>query len=393
MLAASTDGITWTGAGASIFTQWGNCVAWNGTIWVAGGQGTNSLATSPDGSNWTVRSSPLNTVVFAVAWNGSYWLASGSGTSDYLMRSSNGIDWTGLGAASPLVGFMYGIAWNGTMWLMVGQGTLLTSPEGSTWTQRGGSLGVGPWYSVAWSGSVWVVGGYNGGNSATVISSSNGIDWVTRISTSTSTGFGECLAVAWNGSLWVALADNPGGSFSNTLATSIDGLTWTMRGNTMGMTTGTVSRPWGLTWNGNYWVGACKGNYNIVTSRDGITWTGLVNGVNSPFSLTGHGIASKRVLPFIGTSPIPYDTRLYPYLSLAIAYDSSPRLYPLMYSQINYTYTTASPITGFWLAPNAFLRLNTSGGSNDYSNTTTAWVLTDLSASPKTISSYRLYFI
>ena len=290
---------------------------------------------------------------------------------------------------------MYGIAWNGTMWLMVGQGVLATSYNGSNWTQRGGSFGSGAWYSVAWSGTVWVVGGYNGTTGSTIISSPDGVNWSSRIGTSTTTGFAECLAVAWNGSLWVAIADNPGGSFSNTLATSIDGLTWTTRGNAMGMTTATVSRPWGLTWNGNYWVGACKGNYNIITSRDGITWTGLVNGVDSPFSLTGHGIASKRVLPFIGTSPIPYDTRFYRNLILAHLLDNNDISYSLTYSEIstNYFVGGLGYVSAIRLMPGTYLRINTSGPYFEYSNTTSEITFQNVSSSSISISSYLAYFI
>ena len=47
--------MNWTGVTASttIFSTNGLGVAWNGTRWVAGGQGTNSIAYSSDGITWT----------------------------------------------------------------------------------------------------------------------------------------------------------------------------------------------------------------------------------------------------------------------------------------------------------------------------------------------------
>jgi hypothetical protein len=53
-IAYSTNsGSTWTGLGTSIFSTSGNSIAWNGTYWIAGGSGTNTTAYSTDGVNWT----------------------------------------------------------------------------------------------------------------------------------------------------------------------------------------------------------------------------------------------------------------------------------------------------------------------------------------------------
>ena len=55
-LAYSDNGIDWTEStsGNSKFTVACNAVAWNGTRWVAGGYGTNPLAYSDNGITWTV---------------------------------------------------------------------------------------------------------------------------------------------------------------------------------------------------------------------------------------------------------------------------------------------------------------------------------------------------
>jgi hypothetical protein len=79
-LAYSTDGITWSAStnGNSIFTGLVAGLAWNGSLWVAGGQGTNTLAYSYDGITWS-GSTNGNSIISAsargIAWNGSLFVA------------------------------------------------------------------------------------------------------------------------------------------------------------------------------------------------------------------------------------------------------------------------------------------------------------------------------
>ena len=72
-IAYSTNGTTWTGVtgSASIFL-YGTGIAWNGTMWVATGNGTYSIAYSPDGIHWTgvPASSPtIFSTGYNVEWN------------------------------------------------------------------------------------------------------------------------------------------------------------------------------------------------------------------------------------------------------------------------------------------------------------------------------------
>jgi hypothetical protein len=70
----------------------------------------------------------------------------------------------------------------------------------------------------------------------------------------------------------------------------------------------------GISWNGTYWIAGGAGATNTIAySSNGITWTGLLKTV---FSTRGNGIASRRVLPYIGlevTKPsgINYGNYLY----------------------------------------------------------------------------------
>ena len=287
-LAYTYDGVKWNGLGTTVFSNRGWKVAWNGSLWVAVGQGTNTIATSADGINWTGRGTTMFSTYGAnVAWNGSLWVAVGAGTNT-IATSADGINWTGHGTTI-FSNYGAGVAWNGSLWVAGGNGTnsLATSVDGITWTGLGTTIFSSYGSSVAWNGSLWVAGG-NGTN--TLAYSYDGINW-TGLGTTifSSDGYG----IAWNGSLWVAV-----GLGTNTLATSVDGINWTGLGTTIFSNLGLS-----VAWNGSLWVAVGSGTNTIATSVDGITWTGLGTTI---FSILGCGVASRRVLPYVGTDPIPY---------------------------------------------------------------------------------------
>lgn len=104
LMYSRDGGMTWTGLGTSIFSTSGWCAAWNGTMWVAGGQGTNVIAYSYDGVNWTgipdISIGPFNTMVSvrSVSWINGLWVAV-NGSTDVAL-SNDGINWTGYSGIS-----------------------------------------------------------------------------------------------------------------------------------------------------------------------------------------------------------------------------------------------------------------------------------------------------
>ena len=313
-LGYSYNGTEWYGLGTSIFSSNGNAAAWNGSLWVAAGYGsTNSLAYSPDGINWT----GLGQTIFAgsgldIAWNGTMFVAGGGGTNN-LAYSYNGIDWTGLGTIN-WTSATYAVGWNGLLWVAGGlDGHALTtnsfaySFDGINWNSSSASI-FNVCYDIAWNGSLWVAVGY--GPSDSIAYSSNGINWsgATTNVFSNNGGFG----VAWNGSLWVAV-----GYATNKIAYSSDGSNWTVASTSIFVTGG-----YGITWNGSLWValGGNAGTNTIATSPDGITWTGLGR---STFSTRVNSAVSRRVLPYIGTSPAPQIPSTIPILGLQYKVDSA----------------------------------------------------------------------
>jgi hypothetical protein len=279
-IATSTDlGLTWTGRGATSFTTAGYGVAGPATydvstatigLYVAVGQGGNTIATSTDGINWTGRGS---TVITSYGWgvaygkdtsNNNLWVAVGTG-GNTIASSVNGITWTGRGQ-TVITSSAYGVAFgkdgsNNNLWVAVGNGgnSIATSTNGITWTGRTGTTVFTSYgFGVAYANGLWVAVGSGGNGIAT---STNGINWTGRGSTVIdSVGYG----VAYGNGLWVAVAYG-----RNTIATSTDGINWTGRGSTVFTDVG-----YDVAYGNGLWVAVGKGGNTIATSTNGINWTG-----------------------------------------------------------------------------------------------------------------------
>jgi hypothetical protein len=70
-IATSTDGITWTGRGITVFSSAGNDVTWNTKRWIACGSGGNTIAYSYNGTTWYtgVNTTSLFTNAIAIGTN------------------------------------------------------------------------------------------------------------------------------------------------------------------------------------------------------------------------------------------------------------------------------------------------------------------------------------
>ena len=168
----SSNGISWntTTGGFNIYASG---VAWNGYMWVAVGAGSASAYSSSNiiysynGINWNQATGGFSSGNsgsgqtlggYGVSWNGSMWIATGQGSNwgertNNILYSYDGINWanttTGAFVSFGSVGVngsSYGgqaAAWNGSMWVAVGDsgegkgGTVLTpmaySYDGMTW--------------------------------------------------------------------------------------------------------------------------------------------------------------------------------------------------------------------------------------------------------------------
>ncbi len=66
-------------------------------MWIAGGQGTNSIAFSTTGNAWVgLGNTIFSTSGNGIIWTGTKFVAVGNGTSNTIAYSTNGTTWTGL---------------------------------------------------------------------------------------------------------------------------------------------------------------------------------------------------------------------------------------------------------------------------------------------------------
>lgn len=289
-LVYSYNATEWYPINNSIFTVRGRAVAWNGSLWLAAGEGTNSLAYSSDGVNWTGLGTSIFTTGRSLAWNGSVWVATGDGTNT-LAYSSDGSNWTGLGATIFTGG--NSVAWGGRF-VAAGGNTLAYSDNGMTWSSISTVLDTA--VAVAWNGSKWLAGG-----GSDVATSSDGLIW-----SKTSNIISNINAIGAAASNWVVTGD--------TTSYSTDGVNWTPSGSniqgfalanrealrglpslpnpflpvyavgitmfrtTNGSTWAPVSEPFTgtiscMAWNGSMWVAGGAGTYQVAYSTNGLSWT------------------------------------------------------------------------------------------------------------------------
>jgi hypothetical protein len=261
-IAYSYDGINWT-ATTNLFPTNGIKVLWNGKMFVSAGYGGPTLAYSYNGINWTPVSSTING--HGLAWNGTMWMAT-DGAYSY-----DGITWS---ASTYAPKDMY-IIWSGNAWLSQGFGssTLSYSYDGVQWYGLGKSIFTGngicscsdlfqEYSNTTITMQTPVVAVGSSPNS--IAYSEDGIQWK-GLGNTLFTGGG--FAVAYSGSRWVA-----GGQGTHTLAYSDDGLNWIGLGATI-FTGGCYE----IAYNGSLWVAVGQGTNTIAYSYDGKTWTAVPN--------------------------------------------------------------------------------------------------------------------
>jgi hypothetical protein len=272
-------------------------------MWVATGNGSNTLAYSPNGINWTAAvSSPFPDYAWGVAWNGSIWVATGgqAGTLEAsIAYSYDGMTWTAADtSANPIFSYGgFGVAWGGSYWVAVGGGSNMfaTSYDGVNWTPQVsnaifGDAGV---QAIAYNGALWVATGVSG--TSTIAYSPDGSNW-TGADSATNIFQSWGNTVAWNGAMWVA-----GGTSANgdCLAYSYDASNWTLSpSQTFDFDC------WSVAWNGQQWTAVGDSNTTIAKSTNGLNWTPISNALFTD----GYAVAARRPLyrattPFAGGTP------------------------------------------------------------------------------------------
>ena len=152
-IAISSDGIKWTGLGQSIIYS-GYNVAYGNSLWVSVGMGDKySIATSSNGKNWIGVTGSYDSTsggIFSTGIGISYgkddldkdlWVAVGEGNNS-IATSHDGKTWSGLGKDIFIKGNSVTFGKNSlgkNLWVAVGEGnnSIATSYDGKTWLGLG----------------------------------------------------------------------------------------------------------------------------------------------------------------------------------------------------------------------------------------------------------------
>ncbi len=175
----------------------------------------------------------------------------------------------------PQPNLLSGVAYGNNIYVAVGYyDTILTSPDGETWTSRLSGMGV-RFTGVAYGNNMFVAVGCLWGNTVKVLTSPDGVTWTEAYSKST---YLELHGVTYGNDKFVAVGDD-------TVLTSPDGVTWTETFLENG--TSLTGVAYG---NGTF---VAVGSYGeVLTSPDGVKWTHRSSGMEKSFS----GIAYAKGL-------------------------------------------------------------------------------------------------
>ena len=313
-LAAAGEGTLWTmrTAPATSYGEEFSSVAYGNGVWVAVGR--NSAMTSTDGVTWTALSGDWggdNGYWTSITYGGGRWVA----VSDrYRARTSTDlVNWTitapsssrqqswsevtyGLADADGNNGLFVAVGWTGTY--QTDARTIMTSPDGETWTAQT-APNLRSWSSVAYGNGLFVaVSSTQYDNLTSVITSPDGVTWTER-----TTPYAYWQSVAYENGIFVAVG---GGYGSSRVMTSSDGVAWT--GRILSFDAALLSVVYG----DGVWVAVSDSGIRVLTSPDAITWTAQSSASDSAFWKSVAYNGSKLVA--VGQSEggrsgyLPYDS-------------------------------------------------------------------------------------
>ena len=299
----STDGVTWTPLAHTFSADIYDIAPGvsNGYV-VTGSQGL--IQTSPDLTTWTDVGGSPHPIWFSVAFNNGTFIALDEHQHAY--ASTDGRTWT---AVTLPAGDVERVASANGLFLAMGYGTLMTSPDGQTWTMRAVLQGI-DYGSATFGNGMWILGGtlsdaivtspdlqawtkafddnkadtlgnvglaYGQGRfvalqqDGTLVTSTDGVQWVVGTSFVTD---GTAQALVYGAGGFVAF----GGGFTS--YHSVDGLTWTAGDTDINFNAVTYG-------NGRYV--AVGDNGETITSTDGVTWTAQSQATDVSFYDVAYG--------------------------------------------------------------------------------------------------------
>ena len=223
--------------------------------------------------------------LYGITYGNSEFVAVGAGGA--ILASPDGIDWTS--RTSGTANTLYGIAYGNNEFATVGGGaTILTSPDAITWTGHGvsGPIPLGTFTSIAYGDNIFVAmtGAPTGGTSlGAPVSSSDGVTWNSYVAT-----YGAFTGITYGNNDFVAVANLFYNNF-NILTfnvTSAPGWPELIQISLEAAIGTNVLN--GVAYGNNMFV-AVGASGTIWTSSDGVNWSASTSGTTSDLNAITYG--------------------------------------------------------------------------------------------------------
>ena len=235
-----------------------------------GGSVKGIILTSPDAINWIFRNVNVSAILRSIVYSESLGLFVAVGSSGTILTSSDAINWTS--RTSGTTNGLLSVAFSEPLGLFVAvgaDGTILTSPDAVDWTSRTSDVSV-TLNTIVYSETLnlFVIGG----NSGTILTSPGGTNWTLQVS-GVSTNL---LSVVYSESLGLFVAVGFVVGEETVILTSSNGVGWISRDSGLSgdaLRSVTYSESLGLFVAVGQIYSHSRGI--ILTSPDAINWTSL----------------------------------------------------------------------------------------------------------------------
>lgn len=213
--STSTDGITWSTVTTVGNTRHLNDVTYGNGLWVAVGVSTSNSVSpcvykSTDGVTWTAVFNGPSTgyyMLFDVTYAEGMWVAVGKTHDSVLLCTSpDGTNWTVKSTGITGTYQLDEVAYGHNKWIATStaQKIVISTDNGSTWSNTyPATLPLGPYYSIYYSNDVWILSSSN----YIYRSLDNGVTWV--VATTYPDG-GDITSFSKVNDMWLSVDD--GGS-------------------------------------------------------------------------------------------------------------------------------------------------------------------------------------
>lgn len=217
VMTSDDYGATWTPRTSAADNNWQSVAYGNGVFVAVATSGTgNRVMSSTDGITWTIRTSAADNSWQSVTFgNGKFVAVASSASSNRVMTSTNGVDWFGNDA---IAGVWLDVVYGAGKFVAVGTGaSCMTSFNGTDWTAQ--TITSRSWNGLCYGGGQFVAVATSG-TGTRVATSPDGITWTLRNAAADL----SWVDVEYGNGLYVAVALDGTGATKSMV--SSDGITW-----------------------------------------------------------------------------------------------------------------------------------------------------------------------